>query len=116
MSEKLVQSDEDLKGCEGVRPLVQWLREEEQVDAPCPPCDLSVITPWYRDLLMEQGYPELADRVQAFAEADNLDIREVAKTLDDIKAAVGEEKVRKTLVLYDCMMETYEEGQDGQED
>ena len=107
-------STPDLTGCELVMPLVDWVEKEGQ-ESECPPCDFSVIAPWYRDLLNEQGYPELAERImEVVPEGQDPDVLELARTLDDIKESVDNETVKGTLVLYDCMMQSYREEEEAE--
>lgn len=104
-------STPDLSGCELVKPLVEWVDIQEAQEWECPPCDFALITPWYRDLLVEQGYPELAERImQMVPEGQgDPDVRVLAQTLDEIKESIDNERVKGTLVLYDCMLQTYKE-------
>ena len=103
-------STPDLVGCELVKPLVDWVEAQEEQKWECPPCDFTLITPWYRDLLQEQGYPELAQRImEVVPEGQDPDVHVLAQTLDDIKESIDNETVKGTLVLYDCMLQTYKE-------
>lgn len=99
--------------CQGFFSLVDWVKAQEESEDPveCPPCDLATIAPWYRDLLHKNGYPDLADRVQALAEGEH-DAMEVASVLDEVREAVPDEEVKQELSLYDCMMQTYEESEE----
>lgn len=104
----------DLTGCENVLPLTDWLSQVETDPEACAPCDLAVITPWYRDLLSQQGYGELAQQVEAVvgSEGQEVDPRRLAETLDNIKGQVENEAVRDTLLVYDCMMQSYKEAEE----
>lgn len=108
----------DLTGCELVKPLVDWVEEREKTEWPCPPCDFTVITPWYRDLLEEQGYHEQAQRImEVVPEGQDPDVKVLAQALDEIKESIDNETVKGTLTLYDCMLQSYtaEEAQSGQD-
>lgn len=96
--------------CQGILPLTDWVKSQEQSgEENCPPCDLATIAPWYRDLLQKKGYPELAAKIQALSEGEH-DTIEVASILDEVKEGVrGNEEVEQELLLYDCMMQKYEE-------
>lgn len=106
----------DLTGCENTLPLAEWLTQVESDPEGCAPCDLSTITPWYRDLLQEQGYGDLALQIEQVvgAEGEETDPRRLAETLDNIKGQVENEAVRDTLRVYDCMMQTYKDIPEGE--
>ncbi len=57
------------------------------------------------------GYPELAERImQVVPEGqDDPDVRVIAQTLYEIKDSIDNDRVKGTLVLYDCMLQTYKE-------
>lgn len=101
----------DLTGCENVRPLVEWAEGAEEDEDLCVPCNLSVIAPWYRDVLREAGYADLADEVHALADAEP-DALGAARLLDEVKARVDNPIVRDRLTMFDCMAqsEKYEGG------
>ena len=107
----------DLTGCETVIPLTEYVAKAEENPDACAPCDLAVITPWYSDLLKEQGYPELAQQIDGVVaqEGEETDIQKLAETLDGIKNSVDNENVKGTLILYDCMMQSYKEDPEGGE-
>lgn len=108
-------STPDLTGCELVMPLVDWVVKREATEWPCPPCDFAVITPWYRDLLQEQGYPELAQRIMdVVPEGQDPDVKVLAQALDEIKESIDNETVKGTLTLYDCMLQSYTEEEEAQ--
>ena len=96
--------------CQDLLPLVDWVKAEEASgEDDCPPCDLATIAPWYRDLLVNKGYPELATKVEALAEGEH-DLLEVASVLDEIKEAIKDDpEVERELLVYDCMMQKYDE-------
>lgn len=98
----------DLTDCELTLPMAQWVVEKDEDPEKCVPCSLGTITPWYRDFLEKAGLHELAARVDGLAEGEptNLD---VAKVLDEVKAAVDNGDVRSNLELYDCMAQSYTE-------
>ena len=103
-------STPDLTGCELVLPLVDWVEQREETEWPCPPCDFTLITPWYRDLLQEQGYPELAERIlEVVPEGQDPDVKVLAQALDEIKESINNERVKSTLTLYDCLLQSYTE-------
>jgi len=90
--------------------LSDWVKAQEESgdENLCPPCDLATIAPWYRDLLRKKGYSELAAKVEALAEGEH-DAIEVALVLDEVRDSVEDEETKKELLLYDCMMQKYEE-------
>jgi hypothetical protein len=96
--------------CQNIPSLLDWLEEKEKEPDPegCIPCDLATIAPWYRDLLKEKGYPELAARVNALAEGEHTST-EIARVLDEVKEAVKDEETGLELLAYDCMMQKYKE-------
>jgi len=96
--------------CQNILPLVHWVEAEEQSGSDgCPPCGLATIAPWYRSLLAKKGYADLAAKVQSLADGEH-EPSEVASVLDEIKDAVkDDEDVERELLLYDCMMQKYEE-------
>ena len=98
----------DLTGCENVLPLTDWLQVVEAAKGYCPPCNLAVITPWYRDLLRDQGFPDLAARIDAFGENEP-DPHDLVRTLDEVKEALDNATVKDTLRLYDCMLQSIQE-------
>ena len=107
----------DLTGCDTVIPLTEYVAKVLEDPEGCAPCELSVITPWYSDLLKEQGYSDLATKIdEAVApEGEETDILKLAETLDGIKESVDNDNVRGTLVLYDCMMQSANENPEGGE-
>ena len=109
----------DMNDCENVLPLTEWLDQKEQDPESCPPCELSVITPWYSDMLKEQGYTELAQRIDDVVgqEGEETDSRKLVETLDEIKESVDNVRVKETLTLYDCMMQDFQgESEKGEPD
>ena len=75
----------------------------------CLPCDISTIAPWYRDLLQQRGYTELAAKVEALADREVTNL-EIARVLDEVRESLkDDEETRKELLTYDCMMQSYEE-------
>lgn len=101
----------DLDGCELVLPLVDWVEANKDEEGQCPPCNFAVITPWYRELLDEQGYPELAQKILDLVPegTEDPDIGVLAAALDEIKESVDNENVKGTLTLYDCLLQTHAE-------
>ncbi len=105
----------DLTGCETVMPLTEHVAKALEDPDGCARCDLSVITPWYSDLLKEQGYTTEAQQIDDVVgqEGEETDVVKLAETLDAIKESVDNEDVRGTLTLYDCMMQSYKEEPEG---
>ena len=95
----------NLEGCDNVKSLVEWAKEQQDIEGSCVPCDFSVIAPWYRDLLKEKGYEDLSERVDAIADTDQ-NPASVAETLDKIKEEVDNQNVKDNLTLYDCIMQS----------
>ena len=93
--------------CQNILRLTDWV---ESQDGPndCTSCDLATIAPWYRDLLQNKGYPNLAAKIQNLAEGEHPD-SEIASVLDEVKAGVHDKEVERELLLYDCMMQKYKE-------
>jgi len=90
--------------------LTDWVeQQEESGERECIPCDLATIGPWYRDLLKNKGYQELADKVNDFADDPSPDPHKFAEVLDEVKEKITDEDTRKELLAYDCMMQKYEE-------
>ena len=109
-------AEEEILSCENTLPLVQWVTHQQQDPDACVPCDLAVITPWYRDELMKDGFSGLAQEVDALAEAapadDDPRAQElydlhVAETLDRVRGAVDDEDTRARLDHFDCMMQQF---------
>ncbi len=98
----------NLDGCELTLPMMEWVVEKAKDPEACVPCDLSAITPWYRDILRKSGFDDLANEVDALALGEPTD-NEVAELLDRVKETVDNEAVRSNLKLYDCMAQSFGE-------
>lgn len=106
---ELVESIDKYPECECTTKLVDWVnKQEEQKTDVCIDCGLSLITPWYKDLLEQEGYSEQVEKIDALT-IDVKTVKEVAQLLDEIKDNVIDDKIRDTLKLYDCMLQTYDE-------
>jgi hypothetical protein len=100
--------------CSQTLPLVDYVAAAQADPEACVPCDLSVITPWYRDELKE-SHPELAERVDALAEGPEGGVTDentgawdihVAETLDGVRAEVVEdEALTERLDHFNCLMQ-----------
>ncbi len=64
----------------------------------------AVIAPWYREMLRDNGYEDLAKKVDSLAEGEQ-DARSAAKILDNIREQVDDERVKSHLLLYDCTLQ-----------
>ena len=102
----------DLTGCEAVTSLVTWVDKEERSGG-CADCAISVIVPWYKDILKQTGHHDLSREVEKLASVEGLNATRVATMLDSIKAKIVNSELRDTLILYDCMLQTYKEGSNG---
>lgn len=98
----------NLDGCDLALPMAEWVVEKEKEPDACVPCDLSAITPWYRDMLRKGGFEDLALEVESLAVGEPTGI-EIAELLDRVKEAVDNDAVRSNLVLYDCMAQSFRE-------
>lgn len=113
---EVTTTEEEILSCENTLPLAEWVRQQQEDPEACVPCDLSVITPWYRDELQKNGLVELAQQVDALAEGEPTDGQEasqqqydlhVAATLDRVRGAVEDEDTRARLDHFDCMMQQF---------
>ena len=110
MQEKVfLASDEQYAKCSNVVPLVTWVRQQESVGTnDCIECDLSLVAPWYRDLLTQEGYTSQVAQIDSLAD-EEASVEEVARVLDEIKSVVTDKRIQQTLTVYDCMMQEYKE-------
>lgn len=90
--------------CVNLPTLETWIRGG--TSAECRPCKLAFLTPWYRDLLKDNGLPDEAQVVEQMHETD--DPVQVARALDAVKKRVPPELTAK-LREYDCAVQRAEE-------
>lgn len=90
-----------------VEPLEEWFgQEDEKV---CRPCRLKPLASFYMGELQQAGETALAEKLQAsFQDGDILTI---AKTMDTIKAKVGED-TRLILEKLDCFSQSFKDTQE----
>lgn len=109
MTERIELADESaLDGCEATLPLADYVRKMEEDPEACAPCNLAVIVPWYREVLRQEGFGELAGKVDSLADG-NPEPLDVASALDNIRESVQDGPVKRTLLMYNCMMQSYQE-------
>lgn len=88
-----------------VRPVYDWLKAGEK-DGNCPPCLMKPLTGMYLSTLKEA---KATDQVKSLKTAwKSGDALTIAKTLDTIKAEVGD-NLRKNLVELDCMAQSHKD-------
>ena len=100
--------------CSQALPLVDYVTAAQDDPEACVPCDLSVITPWYRDELKD-SHPELAQRVDGLAEGPEGGLTDenteawdlhVAETLDGVRAEITDDEATvERLERFNCMMQ-----------
>jgi hypothetical protein len=84
--------------------LVDWVNKQEKVEGVCLPCGFSVIVPWYRNMLRDNGYKDLAKEVEQLGKQDD-DARLAAQILDGVKQSVDNSIVESHLRMYDCYLQ-----------
>lgn len=88
-----------------VLPVRNWMEGGEK-DGNCPPCLIKPLAEMYLGVLEQASDNEHVDALQkAWGSNDALTI---AETLDNIKAEVGD-KLKKDLVLLDCMAQSHKD-------
>ena len=88
-----------------VLPVRAWMEGGEK-DGNCPPCLIKPLAEMYLGALEQASDKTHIDALQqAWGTNDALTI---AETLDNIKAEVGD-KLKKDLVLLDCMAQSYKD-------
>ena len=83
---------------------VDWVNKQEKVEGVCLPCGFSVIVPWYRNMLRDNGYKDLAKEVEQLGNQDD-NARLAAQILDGVKQSVDNSIVESHLRMYDCYLQ-----------
>ncbi len=89
--------------CDTLKPMEKWLSEEDE-GAQCHECILTPIADFYLGALQEaNAESQIKQLKEAWVTADLLTI---GKVMDKVKSEVGE-TLKKRLINFDCLAQTY---------
>ena len=87
-----------------VKPVAEWIEDEEANEKGCPPCLMAPLSSYYVGALEKAGETKVATELKQLFEKG--DVLTIAKKLDTIKTDVGE-ALSKQLRNLDCFAQSF---------
>ncbi len=94
--------------CDNLKPMEEWLGEEDVEGEQCHECILRPIAEYYLGALQEENAEVQAKKLEEAWEG--ADLLTIGAAMDKIKGEVGE-SLKKRLLNYDCYAQTYKKSE-----